>query len=161
MIKNNKIRNVKKVPIMKALLGFTLIFLGLFGAVTTNIFSLVLAGMGIFLAMSEGSEIDLETKTYKEFYTIFGIDLGTWKNLPTLEYVSIFRTKENSRVQGMGASANFSNPIFLLNVFYDRNKKIEAYKTEEIDDAFKMAKIIANALQIDILDATERESKWI
>lgn len=155
------IKNVKKVPVMKLILGFVMICFGINGAIFNNIFFLVLSGIGVFLALSEGSEINLETKRYREFYSIFGIDFGTWKELPVIDYISVFKTKENSRVQSMGASANFSTPIIKLNLFYNSNKKIEAYKTEDRDDAFNVASHLAENLGIDILDATEKESKWL
>jgi len=41
------------------------------------------------------------------------------------------------------------------------NCKIEAYVTKNLDDAFEKAKIIALKLNLDILDATEKESKWL
>jgi hypothetical protein len=155
------IRNVKKVPVLKLIFGFVLICFGIHGAIFNNVFSLVLSGIGVFLVMSQGSEINLDTKKYREFYSVLGIDFGTWKDLPQLDYVSVFKTKENSRVQGMGASANFSNPIIKLNLFYNTNKKIEVYKTEDVDEAFKLAKHIAEVFRIDVLDATDKESKWL
>lgn len=155
------IRNVKKVPVMKLILGFVLICFGIHGAIFNNVFSLVLSGIGVFLVMSKGSEINLDSKKYREFYSVLGIDFGAWKDLPQLEYVSVFKTKENSRVQAMGASANFSNPIIKLNLFHNTNKKIEVYKTEDLQEAFKLAKLLAETFQIDILDATERETKWL
>lgn len=154
-------RNVKKVPIMKLIFGFVLICFGIHGAIFNNVFSLILSGIGVFLALTQGSEINIEARRYREFYSLFGIDFGRWKDLPQLEYVSVFKTKENSRVQAMAGSANFSNPIIKLNLFYNTNQKIEAYKTEDIEDAFKVAKYLAECLNIDILDATEQESKWI
>ncbi|WP_157662557.1 MULTISPECIES: hypothetical protein [unclassified Winogradskyella] len=48
-----------------------------------------------------------------------------------------------------------------LNLFYENNKRIEAYRTYDIEDAFKKAKDIGNLLDVDILDATEKESKWL
>lgn len=155
------IRNVKKVPVLKLIFGLVLICFGIHGAIFNNVFSLVLSGIGVFLVMSQGSEINLDTKKYREFYSVLGIDFGTWKDLPQLDYVSVFKTKENSRVQGMGASANFSNPIIKLNLFYNTNKKIEVYKTEDLQEAFELAKHLAETFQIDILDATERETKWL
>ena len=155
------IRNVKKVPIIKLVFGFVLICIGINGAIFTNIFSIVVSGIGVFLVLTQGSEINLETKRYREFHSVFGVDFGAWKDLPDLEYVSVFKTKENSRVQAMGASANFSNPIIKLHLFYHTNQKIEAYITEDKEEAFKVAKHLANVLHIDVLDATERESKWL
>ena len=48
-----------------------------------------------------------------------------------------------------------------LNLFYNTNKKIEVYKTEDLQEAFELAKHLADTFQIDILDATERETKWL
>ena len=61
----------------------------------------------------------------------------------------------------MGASAKISTNIYKLNLFYNTNRKIEAYRTEDEKDAFEVAKRLGEALEIDILDATDRESKWL
>ena len=53
------------------------------------------------------------------------------------------------------------NEIFKLNLFYNRNKRIEAYRTYDNNDAFKKAKEIGALLNVDVLDATMRESKWL
>ncbi|WP_158846259.1 hypothetical protein [Algibacter sp. L1A34] len=111
--------------------------------------------------LREGSEIDLASKKYREIYSVMGIKFGVWKDLPDIEYVSVFKTKENKRVQGMGASANFSNEVYKLNLFYNRNNKIEVYLAEDISNAFENAKYIADVLNIDVFDATERVSKWL
>ena len=155
------LRYVKKIPLMKLIFGFVLICFGIHLAIFNGLSGLILSGIGVFLVLTDGSEINLATKKYREFYSIFGIDFGKWKDLPTIEYVSVFKTKENKRLQSMGASANFSTPIIKINLFYNRNKKIEAYKTEHPEDAFEVAKHISEALNVKILDATERDSKWI
>lgn len=157
---NTTLKHLRKVPTMKIVFGVTLFILGIIGTLS-NIFSLVLSGIGVFLMLQEGSEIDLASKKYREIYSVLGLSFGKWKNLPDVEYVSIFKTKENKRVQGMGASTSFSNDIYKLNLFYDRNQKIEAYRTDHINDAFENAKYLSEVLNIDILDATERESKWL
>ena len=64
-VMKTSIRNVKKVPIMKLVLGFVLICIGIHGAIFTNVFALVLSGIGVFLVLSEGSEINLVTKKYR------------------------------------------------------------------------------------------------
>lgn len=155
------LQHLRKVPTMKLTFGVVLFFLGIFGALTHNVFSLILSGIGIFLIQREGSQIDLAAKKYREIRSIMGFTIGKWKNLPNIEYISVFKTNESKRVQGMSASANFSNQVYKLNLFYNRNRKIEAYLTEDINDAFENAKYIAQVLNIKILDATERESKWI
>jgi hypothetical protein len=152
---------LRKVPVMKLVFGFVLFCVGIFCALTNSVFNLVLSGIGVFLMLQEGSEINLASKKYRELYAVLGVKVGKWKDLPPIEYVSVFKTKENKRVQGMGASANFSNEVYKLNLFYNRNKKIEVYITDNLKDAFDKAKYISEILNIDVLDATERESKWV
>lgn len=158
---NTTLQHLRKVPTMKLIFGVVLFCLGLIGAVTNNVFNLVLSGIGVFLIQREGSQIDLASKQYREIRSIMGIIIGKWKNLPDIEYVSVFKTNENKRVQAMGASTKFSNQVYKLNLFYNRNRKIEAYITNDVQDAFENAKYIAQVLNIKILDATERESKWL
>ncbi len=158
---NTTLRHLRKIPPIKLLFGGLLFCVGIYGAITNNVFNLVLSGIGVFLMLREGSEIDLASKKYREIYSVLGVNIGKWKNLPNVEYVSVFKTHENKRVQGMGASANFSNQVYKLNLFYNKNQKIEAYRTEDLNDAFENAKYISQVLSIDILDATERESKWL
>lgn len=155
------LQHLRKVPTMKLVFGVVLFCLGIYGALTNNIFNLVLSGIGVFLMQREGSQIDLASKRYREIRSFMGVTIGKWKDLPNVEYVSVFKTKENKRVQGMGASSNFSNQVYKLNLFYNRNRKIEAYITDDINDAFDNAKYLAQVLNIKILDATQRESKWL
>jgi len=51
--------------------------------------------------------------------------------------------------------------VIHINLFYDRNKKITSFRTQNRKEAFNLAHEIAQILNIDILDATERESKWL
>jgi len=160
-LKNTILKHARKVSLMKRLFGFSFFILGIYAALFNNVFCLIFSGIGVFLMLVEGSEIDLASRTYREIYSVMGIKFGKWKDLPNVEYVSVFKTKEKKRVQALAASANFENEVYKLNLFYDRNKKIEAYMTDDVNDAFENAKYIAQVLNIDILDATEREKKWL
>ena len=117
--------------------------------------------MGIFLLLINGSEFDFEHHKYRKIKSILGISIGKWEPLPDIEYVSVFKTNELTTLRSRSAEANVKNEVIKLNLFYNTSKRIEAYRTYNIDDAFNKAKEIASLLNVDILDATERESKWI
>jgi hypothetical protein len=157
----NIIIYLKDVPFFKKLFG---IVLGLFGIIillTSNIvFGLMALVIGINLVLTEGSEINLDNKTYRTVKSVFGINYGKWQPCPKFEYVSVFKTRETQRVNVVTATTAFTNDIILLNLFYG-NKKITFYKTDNKTDAFKVAAHFKLALDIDILDATESESKWL
>ena len=92
---------------------------------------------------------------------MFAIHLGTWKPLPKFEYISVFKTKQKQRVNELGASASYSEPVYLINLFYERNKHKTFYRTFDKNDAFGVAEHFKLALGIDILDARERKRKWL
>jgi hypothetical protein len=152
----------KDAPILKIVLGVVVFFGGLFififGAI---LFGLMFMVIGVNLCLLEGSEIDLNNKLYRTTKSIFGVKLGKWKPIPNFEYISVFKTSETQQVNVVSASAKFNSSVIVLNLFYDRNKHITFYKTENKEDAFAVANHFKLALDIDILDATESEKKWL
>ena len=158
----SKIIYLKEVPFFKKLFGIVVAVLAIGISVTSNIlFGLIFLAIGVNLILTEGSEIDLENKTYRTVKSFFGLNFGKWQPCPTFEYVSVFRTKETQRVNVVTATTAFTNEIILLNLFYNGNKKITFYKTDDKTDAFKVAEHFKLALDIDILDATESGKKWL
>lgn len=156
------IRYVRKVPFWKIILGFGAIGVGVFGIFNLVYFALVPLLFGFMMLKTEGSEIDLESKTYRKTNSILGFSLGKWQPLYDTEYVSVFNTTEDITVRALSAETTNSFPIIVLNIFYQKNKKLTVYKTKNLRDAFDVASHIADALLIDLLDATEKNDyKWV
>lgn len=159
---DNIITYTKKAPVAKTIFGYALVLLGLVLFVTGDIImGVIMIVLGVGLTTKEGSEINLTSKQYRTIRSVFGITVGSWKPIPEFEYVSVFRTKENQTVRVVTAEATTSSEVILLNLFYNRNKHITFYKTNNKEDAFKVAEHFKLALDIDILDATESEKKWL
>ncbi|WP_055444290.1 hypothetical protein [Lacinutrix himadriensis] len=157
----NKIVYKRKVPIMKFIFGLAFFVMGLSWLTSGNLFGLIICGIAAFFFHSDGSEIDLETKKYRTIISFFGLHFGKWKDLPAIDYVSVFATSETTTVRALSAEANVSNAVIQLNLFYNGNQKITAYTTTSKEDAFTMAKKMAEILSIDVLDATKPESEWL
>ena len=117
--------------------------------------------IGLYLLIQDGVELDYERKRYRRVKSLFGITLGKWQPLPDIEYISVFKTTETTTVWASSASANVSSFVVKVNLFYDTNQKIEIYDSKNLDDAFLKAKQIASVLNIAVLDATSRETKWL
>ncbi|NRD19040.1 hypothetical protein HNV08_03190 [Winogradskyella eckloniae] len=117
--------------------------------------------MGIYLLIQDGVELNFEARTYRRTKSFFGLAFGKWQPLPDIDYVSVFKTTETTTVWAASASANISNAVVKVNLFYHTNQKIEVYTTRHEEEAFSKAKQIASILDIDILDATTKQSKWI
>lgn len=158
----NIITYLKDINVLKFVLGGFFLLVGLYNFLFWSFFmgiiQLFLSG---YLFLREGSEIDLDNKMYRTVYSLFGLKFGAWKPIPAFEYVSVFKTNETQQVNAVSASARLKSEVILLNMFYDKNKHITFYKTNDVHDAFEVAKHFQLALGVDILDATTREKKWL
>ncbi|MFT4781812.1 MAG: hypothetical protein ACJAUV_001921 [Flavobacteriales bacterium] len=156
------IRYTRKVPVWKTIIGFAAILIGLLGLISLIYLALVPLLFGFMMLKTDGSEIDLESKTYRKTDSLLGFSIGKWQTLQNPEYISVFNTTENITVRVVTAETTNSFPVIVLNLFYERNKKITVYKTEKLKDAFDVASHIADALGIDLLDATvKNDYKWV
>jgi hypothetical protein len=150
----------RKLPLWKSILGSLLLAVGIYSFFSTYR-AFIIIGFGIFMLLIEGSEFDFTDRKYRKTKSILGFTIGKWQPLPEIEYLSVFRTTETTTLRQTSAEANVKTEVIKLNLFYENNKRIEAYRTYDIEDAFKKAKDIGNLLDVDILDATEKESKWL
>ena len=130
-------------------------------SIIKDIKGLVPLFIGFYLLIQDGIELDYKNKTYRRIKSLFGITIGKWQPLPEIEYISVFKTTETTTVWAASASANVSNAVVKVNLFYNTNQKIEIYNSKNEDDAFSKAKQLAAILHVDILDATSGETKWL
>ena len=151
------------MPLMRKVLAFVLVLIGLASFLFVDyIMGIFFFTLGIVLAATEGSEINLESKTFREIKSVFGLHFGKWKPCPEFEYLSFFKTKETTEVKSMGAiMGSFKTDIIHLNLFYNKNKHITFYETDDKKDAFEVAEHFKLVFDIDILNATESESVWL
>jgi len=150
----------KKLSIWKLILGVLALIVGIISIFTT-LKGFVIIGIGVFFLLVEGSEFNFTDRSYRQIKSFLGLNFSKWRPLPNIEYVSVFKTTETTTIRERSAEANVTNDIIKLHLFYNTNQKIEAYVTYDIDDAFTKAQELASILNVDILDATERESKWL
>lgn len=158
----NIISYTKEIPFVKRFFGFSFALLALIMLVTTgSLFTLILLAIGLGLNSSERADLNLTDKTIRNFKTLFGIKFGKWESMPNFEYVSVFKTKENQTIRVVSAETTQTSDVILVNLFYERNKHITLFKTDNKNEAFKVAKHINEAIDIPVLDATEKEKIWL
>ncbi len=151
---NNSLRHLQPISPFKVFFAVVLAFFALFLIMQIAFLGALLMGVALRLAMREGVEIDLNGKRYRKIYSIFAISIGTWKKLPALEYLSVFKTKKKTRARVYVAESHLSSIVYKLNLFYNRNRHIEAYVTDDKEDAMNVANHIATVLELEIHDAT-------
>ncbi|MFN3755532.1 MAG: hypothetical protein ACK4RM_01120 [Flavobacterium sp.] len=153
----------REIPLFKRILCIALMIVGCYIFLFENIFvGIMMAVIGLNLFVTEGSEINLSAKTHRKVKSVIGFKFGKWQPIPEFEYVSVFKTKEGTEVSAMGATiGTFKNEVIFLNMFSKNNRYFTCYKTEDRTDAFYVAEHLKLALNIDILDATGPEKKWL
>jgi hypothetical protein len=154
---------LREIALPKKVFAIVIALAGLVIFCTSSMFfGIMITLIGVNMMATEGSEINLENKTYRTLKSVFGIHFGKWKPNPEFEYISVFKTKEATEVAAYGATmGTFKNDAIFLNLFSKGNKHITVYKTQDKADAFKVAEHFKLALNIDILDATEKERVWL
>lgn len=151
----------KPIATFKVLLAVSAVILGIVAIVTGAFMGFIFMAIGLAMITREGSQINLSSKQFRTFYSLFGLKIGKWQEIPDFEYVSVFKTKESQTIRVVTAETKQQYNIIYVNLFYDRNKHITFFKTIDKKEAFEVAQHFKEALEIDILDATEPEKKWM
>jgi len=155
------IRHLQPVATIKIIFAIILSLLSVYFILAGTLLGIILLGIALKLALRNGFELELKKQRYRNVYSILALNFGLWKDLPEIEYVSVFKTTKNSRARVITAEATLGFEVFKINLFYNRNQHIEAYVSDDIDDAFMVAKHIAIFLELDIFDATKPKKEWI
>ena len=159
---NHKLLILNDINVIKQIFGALLIASALYYLIGfLNVFGGLYLVLGLILLTRSGTEINLETKKYRLFFSLFGLNFGIWKDLPKIEYISIFKTNIVKKHQIYIASTHSKLEVIKLILFYQKNKRIEIYQTEDIDDAVNKAKFIADVLKIKVLDKTTKKATWL
>ena len=159
---SSKFKYLKNVPIWKTILGIIIALLSIYFVLSGALFGIIPIAYSLLLLQTEGTEINLENKTYRKIYSIIGLNFGRWKPLPEIEYVSVFATTETTKVWVSSATANVKEAVFMINLFHNTNQKIEICNAYSNKRAFDIGSHIAFILDVDILDATIKgDFKWI
>ena len=104
---------IEKVPLWRTILGVANIVFTIFNLVTSgNIATIVPLAFSYLLLKTEGTEIDLESKTYRKVFSILGFKIGKWQPIPDIDYVSVFAATFKTTVWASSASV-FGDPLEL------------------------------------------------
>lgn len=138
-------------------------FEGLILIAACSIFSYPLFGFAVIIAASvlsltkDGVIIDLANKQIKRDRIFKGRALSAWKPLPAISYISIFNPTLTCTANSIsGRSVVMRQKTIMVNLIYQRNKKITVCQTFSIFDALQVARLFSEALNVRIYDATTR-----
>ncbi len=98
---------------------------------------------GVSLSQKNTMFFDLTNKKFKDQFSVGPFKVGSWQDLPPLNYISIFSVDAR---------------LFEVNLWYDKNEHFNIYTFKNRDKAFETGIQIASQLKIKLLDATERNN---
>lgn len=102
---------------------------------------------GISFSMTKNLFIDVDTNTIVSRYVVGPFSYDVKSKVAEFEYVSFFKDKFD---------------CYGTSLWYVKNRHYKMYSFEDKESAYKFALEIANKLNIDLLDATEKgNSKWL
>lgn len=114
---------------------------------TTLAYSGSLIVLGLRFSMVKEVLIDLDVDKLVSRYSVGPFVYNRKTEVPDLDYVSVFLNLKDE---------------FEVNLWYAKNKHYKMYVYDEKEAAIAFAELVANKLDLDVLDATERgNSKWI
>ncbi len=102
---------------------------------------------GISFAVMKTVLIDVDKDKLVSRFFIGSFQKDVLTKVPALEYVAVFRNAKD---------------FYEVNLWYKGNKHYKMYDFDDSQPAFQFAQMVAQKLNLDLLDATERgNSKWI
>ena len=113
---------------------------GSFGLLEISIFTFFNA---LAFSVVRDFVFDIENRRFKILYCVGPIELGSWRKLPEIEYVSVFKQ--------LLADGNY---VYETNLWYQGNRHMEIYENLDKAMAFEMGREIAKILNVSLLDAT-------
>lgn len=150
-------------PMSMKVLGILAALFSVGGLAFTPLFSVVLAlGAGGLLLYQNGIELNFKERTYR-MITAFGPQaFGTWEPLPSIKCVSVFKTQLVSSTYGRSnASITTREEVIQVNLATEQNKRIRLFETDNREEAFAFAKELAQRLDLNVWDASEKDGKWM
>ncbi len=116
--------------------------------------------ISLFLFISEGIDINLNSKKYRQFLCIFKYKFGKWRQLENIKYASVFETSVKNKME-IGIVSfepvrdDWKNTVFRVQIFFEDGNKLFIIDLKNKSKAFKIAFKIAKKLNVKVLDATK------
>lgn len=142
----------------KRVFGVSLLIYGICCLFSKTVRSISIAIVSIYFGMLvtsiRGIEINKKENKLREFISFFGIKLGWWRQFNNPEYISVFKAMYYDE-------DGSKNEILNVNLFFEDKKHMTVYQTGNLEDAFEIANFFKETFNINVLDASTNESKWL
>ena len=138
------------------IIGFVLVCVAV-AIAAANIFILsgiFVLGAAMVVSTRYCVDIDLNSKTYREYTWFFGLKIGEKIKFDEIQYVFINKFKTSQSMNVRVASTTVHAKDFRIFVKFTEEEKIHILTRSNYDPAIKAAKEIASKLKADLYDNT-------
>ena len=149
-------------PTQFVILGYLLIGFGIYFLIRNDWVGFVMIPLGMaFSFLIINQKFDLKNKKYMEYYGFLGLKFGKWKDIPGIEYVTVFLERSVQGKNVVSISSYHVEKNFKIDLIISKTESISAGREKDRATALKKGKEIAKALDTRLLDYTEKNSKWV
>ena len=149
-------------PPQFVILGYLLIGFGIYFLIRNDWVGFIMIPVGMaFSFLIINQKLDLENKKYREYYGFLGLKFGKWKDIPGIEYVTVFIERSVQGKNVVSISSYHVEKNFKIDLIISKTESISAGQEKDRAAALKKGKKIAKALDTRLLDYTEKDSKWV
>jgi hypothetical protein len=149
-------------PPQFVILGYLLIGFGIYFLIRNDWVGFIMIPVGMaFSFLIINKKFDLENKKHMEYYGFLGMKFGKWKDIPRIEYVTVFIERSVQGKNVVSISSYHVEKNFRIDLIISKTESISAGHEKDRAAALKKGKEIAKALDTKMLDYTEKDSKWV
>ena len=133
------------------------LLLGFMNAIQHPWMAIILAVVGLFvLTASEGTEIDLQNKKFREYTSVYFMKTGEWVSFDSIEKIYINKNKVRQKVtpSRTGFTTTFTFSQFSAYLKFNEEETVELVKHKDRMAVMKRAQTWAAQLNIPLYDNT-------
>lgn len=142
--------------------GFALIIAGGIMLVNMNLFGIgfIIIGPTFFL-LKTGIRIDFDKRSFQEYRSVLGLYFGQWKQLPKIEYVSVYQETVSQGMNVQSVSGESLYTWFNTDLIFPEPNRLQVISFPEKAAAMEAGQVLAEKLHTRLLDYTADEPVWM
>ena len=144
------------------MLGIVLIVVGLYMIYLLNYFFLLVLPAGLILSfLNTGIQVDLKNRKHREYLNCFGILFGKWKEVPAVDYVTVYIEHYSQRSSVVSIDSENQFEKVKVSLIIKEPERLEAGLFDTKEKGLEAGKLLAKQLKTKLLDFTTHEPGWV
>jgi hypothetical protein len=148
-------------PPQFVILGYLLIILGVYFLARHDWVGFIMIPAGFVFSFTFTRRVfDLKNRKYREYLTFLGIKGGRWKDIPPVDYVSVYPERIIQDQHVASISSRHVENGFRIALIISSSKRIECEKEQDREKAIEKGRKYATALNCKLLDYRTGKAVW-